>query len=67
MRSWPISTLTMSSGLIAAPSLASFQKLIETAWLRRKQPVRLLGLGVRLGEGAQLEQLNLFDEHEAMI
>ncbi|MGZ8287804.1 MAG: DNA polymerase IV [Telluria sp.] len=51
----------------AAPSLASFEKLIETAWLRRKQPVRLLGLGVRLGEADKLEQLSLFADCEEFI
>ncbi|RJG16074.1 DNA polymerase IV [Massilia cavernae] len=51
----------------AAPTLASFEKLIDTAWQRRRQPVRLLGLGVRLGEAEQLEQLSLFDEDDAII
>lgn len=42
-----------------------FEKLMETGYLRRNQPVRLLGLGVRLGEADNLEQLSLFGEDAA--
>ncbi len=43
-----------------APHMALYEKLMETGYLRRQQPVRLLGMGVRLGEGENLEQLSLF-------
>lgn len=49
------------------PVLAHFEKLMETGYLRGKQPVRLLGLGVRLAEPETLEQLSLFAEEEACI
>ncbi|NML60628.1 DNA polymerase IV [Massilia sp. RP-1-19] len=48
----------------AAPALAHFESLIETGYLRGKRPVRLLGLGVRLGEVEKLEQLSLFSDIE---
>jgi DNA polymerase-4 len=51
----------------AAPALAQFEKLIEAAWQRGRKPVRLLGLGVRLGEAGRVDQLTLFDEEEANI
>jgi DNA polymerase-4 len=47
------------------PNLAQFEKLMETGFARGKQPVRLLGLGVRLGEAASLEQLSLFGDAPA--
>jgi DNA polymerase-4 len=47
-------------GSMADP--VQFARLMETGYLRRKRPVRLLGLGVRLGEEAMLAQLSLFDE-----
>lgn len=31
------------------PTVADFERLLEKAWLRRGEPVRLVGLGVRLG------------------
>lgn len=43
-----------------APQMAQFKKLMETGFLRGKQAVRLLGVGVRLGEAENLEQLSLF-------
>ena len=43
-----------------APHMALYEKLMETGYLRGKQPVRLLGMGVRLGEAENLEQLSLF-------
>jgi DNA polymerase-4 len=42
------------------PNMAQFEKLMETGYLRGNQPVRLLGVGVRLGEMENLEQLSLF-------
>lgn len=51
----------------AVPALAHFETLIETAWQRGKRPVRLLGLGVRLGEAEGVEQLSLFDERDGDI
>jgi DNA polymerase-4 len=47
------------------PLVGQFEKLMETGYLRGKQPVRLLGVGVRLGEAANLEQLSLFGDHAA--
>ena len=44
----------------SAPALAQYARLIETGFLRRNMPVRLLGLGVRLGEEETLAQLSLF-------
>ena len=43
-----------------AIQLAQFAKLMETGYLRGNQAVRLLGVGVRLGEASKLEQLSLF-------
>ncbi len=45
-----------------SPDPVQFARLMETGFMRRKRPVRLLGLGVRLGEEASLEQLSLFQE-----
>jgi DNA polymerase-4 len=39
----------------AWPKLEDFQKLLETAWRRREDPVRLIGLGVRLEDLARAE------------
>jgi DNA polymerase-4 len=35
---------------------------METGWQRASRPVRLLGVGVRLGDTENVEQLSLFDE-----
>jgi DNA polymerase-4 len=48
-----------------APNIALFEKLMETGFARGIQPVRLLGVGVRLGEAAPLEQLSLFGDSAA--
>ncbi|MES2741261.1 MAG: DNA polymerase IV [Pseudomonadota bacterium] len=45
-----------------APRLALFEKLLETGFQRGLRPVRLLGCGVRLGQGPAREQLSLFEE-----
>jgi DNA polymerase-4 len=45
-----------------APNLAIYAHLMETGWLRASRPVRLLGVGVRLSDTEQVEQLSLFDE-----
>jgi DNA polymerase-4 len=45
-----------------APNLAIYTHLMETGWLRASRPVRLLGVGVRLSDIEQVEQLSLFDE-----
>ncbi len=39
---------------------AQFQQLVETGFQRRKRPVRLLGVGVRLREDEVIQQLGLF-------
>ncbi|NHZ33060.1 DNA polymerase IV [Massilia rubra] len=43
-----------------APHVGQYAKLMETGYARGMQPVRLLGVGVRLGEAENLEQLSLF-------
>ena len=43
-----------------APDPSQYARLMETGFLRRNMPVRLLGLGVRLGEEETLAQLSLF-------
>ncbi len=45
-----------------APQMMLYEQLMETGFQRRAMPVRLLGLGVRLGEAVQVEQLRLFDD-----
>jgi DNA polymerase IV len=45
-----------------APNAETFRRLMETGWQRASRPVRLLGVGVRLGDTEQVEQLSLFDE-----
>jgi DNA polymerase-4 len=45
-----------------APDVAQYARLMETGWARGSQPVRLLGLGVRLGESDNVDQLRLFDD-----
>jgi DNA polymerase-4 len=45
-----------------APNLAIYAHLMGTGWLRASRPVRLLGVGVRLSDTEQVEQLSLFDE-----
>jgi DNA polymerase-4 len=45
-----------------APDMATFARLMETGWQRASRPVRLLGVGVRLGENEKVEQLSLFDD-----
>jgi DNA polymerase-4 len=48
------------------PNIAQFEKLMETGFARGNQPVRLLGVGVRLGEAESLEQLSLFGADAAV-
>ncbi|PWF49424.1 DNA polymerase IV [Massilia glaciei] len=50
----------------AAPHRGQFEKLMETGFARGRRAVRLLGVGVRLGESAALAQLSLFDEECAV-
>jgi DNA polymerase-4 len=45
-----------------APDMAQYVRLMETGWSRGNQPVRLLGLGVRLGESENADQLRLFED-----
>jgi DNA polymerase-4 len=45
-----------------APNMETYRRLMETGWLRASRPVRLLGVGVRLSDTEQVEQLSLFDE-----
>lgn len=43
------------------------QRLLETAWQRGRRPVRLLGVGVRLDEEEEANQLGLFGEDDEQI
>jgi DNA polymerase-4 len=45
-----------------APNMGTFARLMETGWLRASRPVRLLGVGVRLGDSENVEQLSLFGD-----
>ncbi|WP_267872160.1 DNA polymerase IV [Massilia niastensis] len=45
-----------------APHIPTYARLMETGWQRASRPVRLLGVGVRLGEAETVEQLRLFDD-----
>lgn len=45
-----------------APNMETYRRLMETGWLRASRPVRLLGVGVRLSDTENVEQLSLFDE-----
>ncbi|WP_267874338.1 DNA polymerase IV [Zemynaea arenosa] len=46
----------------SVPDIDTFRRLMDTAWHRSPQPVRLLGLGVRLGETNSSDQLSLFTD-----
>jgi DNA polymerase-4 len=37
------------------PTIADFERLLEKAWHRRGEAVRLVGLGVRLGSNGKSE------------
>ena len=52
-------TTTVESVLFPLSDLASYNALIRIGWERKKQPVRLLGLGVSLNTGEEI-QLTLF-------
>lgn len=54
-------TTTTASRAGKAYDWAIFAELLEQAWQRRSQPVRLLGLGVRLAHPAVDRQLALFE------
>lgn len=43
-----------------APNLDQFETLLNVGWLRGARPVRLLGVGYRLAENDQTQQLRLF-------
>ena len=45
------------------PTLDTFERLAASAWFRRPEPIRLLGVGVRLGavEPADTQQLSLLE------
>ncbi len=42
-----------------SPDLPTYQMLLQTAWQRGQRPVRLIGLGVRFGEGDDPRQMQL--------
>ena len=44
------------------PNAPQFEKLMETGFARGNQPIRLQGVGVRLGEADTVEQMRLFDD-----
>ncbi|WP_447553899.1 DNA polymerase IV [Vreelandella sp. EE22] len=43
-----------------APNMAQFETLLNVGWARGERPVRLLGVGYRLADGAPDTQLSLF-------
>ncbi|WP_447894083.1 MULTISPECIES: DNA polymerase IV [unclassified Vreelandella] len=43
-----------------APNMAQFESLLNVGWARGARPVRLLGVGYRLADGAPDTQLSLF-------
>ncbi|MFI0472190.1 DNA polymerase IV [Halomonas sp. HMF6819] len=43
-----------------APNMAQFETLLNVGWARGSRPVRLLGVGYRLADGAPDTQLSLF-------
>ncbi|UYF99185.1 DNA polymerase IV [Halomonas sp. GD1P12] len=43
-----------------APDMAQFETLLNVGWARKSRPVRLLGVGYRLADGAPDTQLSLF-------
>ncbi len=51
---------TTAECVAALPDAALYRQLLETAFLRGQQPVRLLGVGVRLGAEQATPQLGLF-------
>ena len=55
------STTTVSS-MQSACEKSAFEQLIKQGWARAQQPVRLLGLGVRLAHPESRDQLALFGE-----
>ncbi|WP_458525875.1 DNA polymerase IV [Onishia taeanensis] len=54
-------TLTSLECQSAIPGTALFHRLLEQAWSRSAQPVRLLGVGVRLVSADARRQLSLFE------
>ncbi|MCS0810397.1 DNA polymerase IV [Massilia agilis] len=50
----------------SAPHIPTYARLMETGWQRASRPVRLLGVGVRLGETDKVEQLRLFDDEASL-
>lgn len=52
-------TTTVENGLYLFPTKENYQSLIKTGWERKKDTVRLLGLGVNLGLNEEI-QLTLF-------
>src|SRR5262249_6534737 len=52
---------TVESALYPSPDIESYKALITIGWERKKEPVRLLGLGVNLSIPEEV-QLNLFKE-----
>lgn len=52
-------TTTVESALYLQSEITSYNALIRIGWQRKKQPVRLLGLGVSLNTGEEI-QLTLF-------
>ena len=51
-------TRTTRECVSAQPDLETYQALLAEAWARRRQPVRLLGAGVRFREGEDDENLD---------
>lgn len=52
-------TTTHEMALSSWPSIQDFQKLFNDIWVRRSDPIRLIGLGVRLGRSILAKDANL--------
>jgi DNA polymerase-4 len=50
----------------SAIDAVQIQKLLETGFKRGRQPVRLLGVGIRLGDDGNEHQLHLFATQAAL-
>lgn len=52
-------TMTHEMASPSWPSIQDFKKLLSEVWTRRSDPIRLIGLGVRLGKPLNSENLDL--------
>lgn len=57
-------TIRTSDGPAAPIHTSSFIPLLNALWQRRQDPIRLLGIGVRLRDEANTKQWDLFEEEK---